>query len=476
MTKTMKRLMILALLTVVSVGLKAQETNGEEPQVTTEEPAQVPVLYSTFSGGEVETKAIDGQKVTIAVTPSEGFYIGKDDIEVIAVKDPASATRGEESIPISSALELTLVDEDGNPVVDADGKPVADPADLTVARYYQFTVPEGLGAWVCKAEFHEVNKPVTSGKLNDDVSWEVTGDETSKTLTLSGEGVASVASKGGMPWDEFSSDITNLVIEDGVQELGDGLLDGFKALTTITLQGKKYLPLGNNKLPEEVTVDVYGRLYNEYKASDDWGKATIASTGSVEMKGVAFGSGNDYDVFVSSKPLLVPSVLLAFTVTAIDGSNVKISEIDDGIIPANVAVLLLSKDTDDDDFRTVVTNDAGTTKDAGLLKVAGEGGQKVALGEVYLLYNDVFYLSQAGTIPEGGVYLVMPAKKDENMRTRSFLTLGDDEGDGTTAIGNLTPALSKGEGGWYDLSGRRLSAKPTAKGVYIMNGKKIVIK
>ena len=31
-------------------------------------------------------------------------------------------------------------------------------------------------------------------------------------------------------------------------------------------------------------------------------------------------------------------------------------------------------------------------------------------------------------------------------------------------------------GNWYDLNGRRLSAAPTMKGLYIRNGKKVVIK
>ena len=31
-------------------------------------------------------------------------------------------------------------------------------------------------------------------------------------------------------------------------------------------------------------------------------------------------------------------------------------------------------------------------------------------------------------------------------------------------------------GDWYDLNGRKLNAKPTTKGVYIQNGKKVVIK
>ena len=449
----MKRMMILALLTVVSVGLKAED-------------AQVKVVFSEFTGGIVETKAIDGQTVTITVTPDEGFFIAKSDMEVIAVKDPASTTRGEESIAIGSALELK-----GD-----------DPEDLTVARDYTFEVPEGLGAWVCEATFHEVDVPVTSGKLNDDVTWEVTGDEGAKVLTLSGDGAASPDSKGDTkwPWDELSADITELVIDEGIESIGDGLLDGFTALKTVTMKGSKFIALGKNNPPEGVTVDVAGQLYNEYKANKEWSEAaTVASATGVVMSGVAFGAGNNYDVFVSSEPVLVPSVLLAFTVSAIDGSNVKISSIDDGIIPADVPVLLLSKEIDDDEFMTAASEKAGSAKNEGLLLAAGPDGKEVTLGEVYLLYNDVFYLSQAGVIPEGGVYLVIPAKKDENMRARPFLTIGDN--DETTAIDSArlnepSSMFNVQCSTWYDLSGRRLSAQPTAKGIYIRNGKLVVIK
>ena len=455
--KTMKRMMILALLTVVSMGLKAED-------------AQVKVVFSVFTGGTVVTKAIEGQTVTITVTPDEGYMIAKSDMEVVAVKDPASATRGEETISIGKALEL---------IGD-------DPDDLTEARDYSFVVPEGLGAWVCEATFHEVDVPVTSGKLNDDVTWEVTGDEGAMVLTISGEGAAGLVytkggSDSGMPWSQFSEDIAEVVIEDGIETLGDGLFDGLTALQTVSIKGSKFIALGKNTLPEGVTVDVAGQLYNEYKANKEWSAAaTVASTTGVLMQGVAFGNGNDYDVFVSSEPVLIPSVLLAFTVSAIDGSNVKISSIDDGIIPADVPVLLLSKEIDDDEFMTAASEKAGSAKDEGLLQAAGEGGKEVALGEVYLLYNDVFYLSQAGTIPEGGIYLTVPVKKDDQgqeqpTKTRSALTIGS---DGTTAIDSarlydLDASLS---GAWYDLSGRRLPAKPTTKGVYIINNRKVVIK
>ena len=63
-------------------------------------------------------------------------------------------------------------------------------------------------------------------------------------------------------------------------------------------------------------------------------------------------------------------------------------------------------------------------------------------------------------------------------RLTSFnIDFGDE--DNTTGIISLTPDPSpKGEGSeyWYSLDGRRLDTKPTKKGVYINNGRRIVIK
>ena len=462
--KTMKQLFSIVLLLMVSMTVSAQ----------------VVVDISDFTGGTVSVKEKKGQEVTITVEPNDGYYINTEDLEVIAVKDPASLTRADETgqatLPAGVTLPLTLLDDKGAPVVDEKGEPVSEPADNTKARDYRFTVPEGLGAWVWKANFHEVDKPVTSGNLTEKVSWEVTTSETETgetvvTLALSGEGEAILSAKGATtyPWSTFEGEITDIVVEEGVTAIGDGVLDACTSLKTVTLQGQKMVGLGKNELKEGITVDVYGCLYNEYRKTDGWKAATITSTTGKAMPGVAFGENNTYDVFVAKEALFVPSVLLAFTVTAIDGSNVKISEIKDGIIPADVPVLLLSKDTKDDVFMTAASEKDGETKES-LLKAAGEGGQDVQLGEVYLLYNDVFYLSQAGTIPEGGVYLPKPV-----LKARSFLSIGSDD---TTAIESLmfNVQSSMFNDGWYDLNGRRLNGKPTAKGVYVKDGKKYVIK
>ena len=57
------------------------------------------------------------------------------------------------------------------------------------------------------------------------------------------------------------------------------------------------------------------------------------------------------------------------------------------------------------------------------------------------------------------------------MHSRSLIIVED----GATGIRLVEDAQADGEG-WYDLSGRRLSGKPVSKGVYIQNGKKVVIK
>lgn len=49
-------------------------------------------------------------------------------------------------------------------------------------------------------------------------------------------------------------------------------------------------------------------------------------------------------------------------------------------------------------------------------------------------------------------------------------------GDDTTAIMEIIQPAASGTGDWYSLDGRKLSSKPTQKGIYIQNGKKIVIK
>ena len=110
------------------------------------------------------------------------------------------------------------------------------------------------------------------------------------------------------------------------------------------------------------------------------------------------------------------------------------------------------------------SGDAGV----GFYKVTKEGGVTIGANRCYLPIKNK---DAAGTRSAGsGQNQIAFEEADEVIGIQLLRSIGDDE-DGTT---DLTPALSKGEGAWYTLQGQRV-AKP-GKGLYIRNGKKVVIR
>ena len=453
MKKVMKRICMAALLAIVSTAAMADETVTRV------------ILEESYTGGTVTAaQGVEAEDhsvvVTLTVTPNPGYYIRKGDITVQLVRDPAAGTRDDKEVPMGDAVVLSYKGDDK-----------ADAEDLTLAREYTFTVPGGLNAYVSKAEFQST---ASIGVEGANVSWSY--DETSTTITITGDGATRDFGGEGMvdPFASVRASVTSIVVENGVTGLGAGIFAGCTALKSIKIgNAAKVLALGEGAIPanEGLQIDVPGNLYNEYKTTDGWKSFVITSSESVVMTNVAFDGSNDYDTFVDPEHnLMVPSVLTAFTVKSVGETSVVLSPITDGVIPAGVPVLLLSKSVDSNDIRTSSTEETGKAT-VGQLKAAPKGGKEVkTIGNIYLLYKDKFYLSQTGTIPENGVYLEVQA---ENLRTRGVLSIGD---DGTTGIQQIENGLNLEKNGWYTLDGRRLESAPTRKGLYINNGKKVVIK
>ena len=301
-----------------------------------------------------------------------------------------------------------------------------DPKDPSEERNYSVTVQEGFGVWVKEANFHT----------------------------------------------------SSLVIGSDTMEIEEGKLAG---VTTITIKnGEQVVSLGNNNVKGKKVI-VPGNLYNEYKTTDGWNKATITvdEKESTKMDGVSFTENNNYSAFFSKESLKVPSVLHAYMITGLDNDgNLVLTEVE-GIIPGGTAVLLYSEKIDDNDFRTVVsTEDGKAVGGKNPLQVVNEvGGKEVKLGEVYMLYNDVFYYTQAGTIPQNGIYLDPNVLNDNGqpVKSRARLLIG---GTGnTTGISDVITndkARTNSEV-WYTLDGRQLNGTPGQKGIYIRNGKKMVV-
>jgi hypothetical protein len=157
-------------------------------------------------------------------------------------------------------------------------------------------------------------------------------------------------------------------------------------------------------------------------------------------------------------------------------------------------VLLFTETVEGDDVWTVPYQEykeevaektRGTEEKNALQIVTDENGLFVKLGQVYMLFNDVFYFTQEGYIPKGEIYLdpnlLTSVEDDEPVpsKARLYLSFEDaEDADAITAIesSKFKVQSSKSNDSWYDLSGRRLNTAPTAKGVYINGGKKYIIK
>ena len=456
MKKVMKRIWTLGLLLMISAVALAQEA-----------PVKVD-LNESYTGGTVvvsgyDTSAGDGSVVvTITVSPAEGYKIAKSDILVVSTV-PASGTR-EGSPSIADNLQL-----------NGD-----DPEDLTKERNYTFTVKANYGAWVREANFHvveeqpqpgpEPQEPTTNiSAEGSDLKWDYAED--TGTLVITGSGSTMNFGSENDPWTAIRSSITNVVIEKEVTGLGAGTFSGCTNLKSITINNyNQVLTLDEGAVPASATVYVPANLMTEYNMTDGWKTLTINANGDWEqMAGITFSASNAYDTFAAGdKALMVPSVLKAYTITDIDGTGLKLNEVK--VIMPGMAVLVYNEKNVPSDINiyTAPTTDGAKRGSSGLLTVA-EKDTPVALGEAYILYNDVFYYCQAGTIPQGHIYLpnASPAM------TRSFYSLN---GDGTTAINPLYINKVEAQSFWYTLDGRQLPAAPTKKGLYIKDGKKVIIK
>ena len=85
-----------------------------------------------------------------------------------------------------------------------------------------------------------------------------------------------------------------------------------------------------------------------------------------------------------------------------------------------------------------------------------------------------FYRAVAGTLGAHKSYLQLPL---DQTNAKSIIYIHFDGEDETTGIRNIdAEAATQQEGTYYTITGVRLNGKPSARGIYILNGKKVMIK
>ena len=101
-----------------------------------------------------------------------------------------------------------------------------------------------------------------------------------------------------------------------------------------------------------------------------------------------------------------------------------------------------------------------------------------ATKQIYILYKNEFVFNKAGDMKKGKVYLnpnhTATSSSSSSSSAPARLLIGWND---TTGMEDVKWKMEDGRSErWYTIDGRRLSGKPNAKGIYIVGGKKIVVK
>lgn len=178
--------------------------------------------------------------------------------------------------------------------------------------------------------------------------------------------------------------------------------------------------------------------------------------------------------FSAPFPTVVPENTTAYSVAAQTDADVTsvttytVAKAGDAI-PANTGVILLS--TNSSLTMLPRTTETVVTVEDGALKNSAGAAKNITTENSYVLSNKsgwAFYKvgSGATNLPMNKAYLVLP---EGGNGTAIRLNFGE-----TTAVENIVTDNAAATGKIYDLTGREVKA--ATKGIYIINGKKVIVK
>lgn len=163
----------------------------------------------------------------------------------------------------------------------------------------------------------------------------------------------------------------------------------------------------------------------------------------------------------------------AYTAT-INDDKVVLTKIEDGVVDAGKGVVLYSETAGT--FDVPVTSKSVTVTDTGL--EISDGTNATSANGIYVLgkknENVGFYRWVGGSsLSAGKVFLPAPAGESS---AREYLAFMFDEE--STLVREMKDEKKNTNqiGDWFALDGRHLATKPTAKGLYVVNGKKVFVK
>ena len=167
------------------------------------------------------------------------------------------------------------------------------------------------------------------------------------------------------------------------------------------------------------------------------------------------------------------------TITAVEDGKAVLSDASNAM-PTNTPFLVHNNGTEEKTILLIPCNDPNlvvtvANEFIGTLTAKEFTENDMATADFYVCNGKEFIqVRGAGTLAANKAYLKVTGNAPASIPFRRSI----DGGEGTTGIDNVNPNpnLNDNEATWYDLGGRRLQGKPAQKGIYIKNGKKVVVK
>ena len=326
-----------------------------------------------------------------------------------------------------------------------------------------------------------------------DVLWALTGESPNYTLNIVKAGttgaMADYEDPDNRPWKDNVGYITSIVIGDGVTNIGQA-----------AFMGCNNASLGTVTIPTSVeTIGIW--------AFKNCSMTSVTLPASVKSIGnSSFSECNKLtSVTLNSNPQIQPN---AFPVTAtvtmnltanpvdgdywmtffndgyhfkadeyttvykgtLSGNSISLTEVTDKIVTKGNAVILKSTGNPVMTLNSAESSDMNSNNLQGVSDVNGI----VSDGSYYVLNNGGsgvgFYKLKSGkTLGYGKAYL-------SGSNAPSYLNFEENETTEIREVKEVNGVIEVNDNSWYTLDGRKMDSKPTAKGLYIVNGKKVVIK
>ena len=190
---------------------------------------------------------------------------------------------------------------------------------------------------------------------------------------------------------------------------------------------------------------------------------------------VSTKADRNYGTYVTGYKLDFTSAegITAYIAKGLNGKKdaIVLQEVD--IVPANEPIIVMTETKGASVSVPVTTDDPSDVTENAL--VAGDGTTAWDGTEGYTYYylaSDEFHQATSGTLQSGKAYLKV-ANGDVPTESRALGFVFDDEGT-TTGISSTRNDMTNDKV-VYDLQGRKINGQ-LPKGLYIVNGKKVVIK